>query len=281
MRAQRPGAPGLPVARDLEPDLPELEVALHERDLCAARRPSPSCAAPPTAAAAPIASDRDHGKVRLWRLRQAIRLDIRPSEATPPCLHGACARPRRARAGRRSRCGAARSARSPVPRDRRPLRMAQDCGRRRSLRRRVPRSSSSASGKRARSISSIDGKYRLSQNSPKCAGSNVTTTSRPSAPSTRRSSRNATGRSTRWQTSHRTARSNQPSRNGRSSARPGFNPTEAGTLPAATRSISGSGSTPQTFEAADSASAWLRRPVPQPQSSTRRPRRSPSRTTSS
>src|SRR5262245_21870174 len=76
-----------------------------------------------------------------------------------------------------------------------------------------------------------------------------------------------------------TARSNQPSRKGNCSARPSFSPTEAGTLRSATRSISGSGSTPHTFPATESASALLSRPVPQPQSSTRRPRRSPSRTT--
>ena len=89
----------------------------------------------------------------------------------------------------------------------------------------------------------------------------------PSGPGLARLRAKARGRSTRWTTSHMSARSNQPSLNGSCSA--GATLTVL-TRSRATAAISGSGSTPQTRDPR-SASAAATRPVPQPMSSTRRP----------
>ena len=147
---------------------------------------------------------------------------------------------------------------------------------RRSPPRRAPRRARPAPGSaRGRSARATAG-TRFSQYASKCDESKVTTATRPPGESTRRASANAAARSTRWTTSQSTTRSNQPSLNGSDSARASLNATPRGAFPRATASISGDASTPQTFAPARSASATLSRPVPQPTSSTRRPRRSAS-----
>ena len=93
-----------------------------------------------------------------------------------------------------------------------------------------------ASENRARSISSSDGKKLLSQCARSAPVSKVDDRRavRP-APSTRAASAKARGRSTRWMTSHMSARSNQPSLNGQ--ALGGRDLDRAQTLPRASRHL--------------------------------------------
>ena len=122
------------------------------------------------------------------------------------------------------------------------------------------------------------GKSSLSQYRSKCSGANVATTTPSARVRARvRPRRNARARSTRWSTSRKTTRSNQPSLNGSASAAAQLEPRRA--APARARaSISGDGSTPQTLRAALARARPRSCPVPQPTSSTRRPARSPSAT---
>ena len=94
----------------------------------------------------------------------------------------------------------------------------------------------------------------------------------------RATSANARGRSTRWTAMRITAASNQPRLNGSASARA----TRALTPRLFARAtISLDASTAQTRASARSSSACASRPVPQPISSTRAPRSSPSSTSRS